>query len=34
LPFGGFKGSGFGREKGFAALFEFSAIKTVAINHG
>ena len=34
LPFGGMKGSGFGREKGLAALNEFAAIKTVAINHG
>ena len=34
LPFGGMKGSGFGREKGFEALFGFSALKTVAIRHG
>jgi aldehyde dehydrogenase (NAD+) len=34
LPFGGMKGSGFGREKGFEALYGFSAVKTVAIRHG
>jgi aldehyde dehydrogenase (NAD+) len=34
LPFGGMKGSGFGREKGFEALYGFSALKTVAIRHG
>lgn len=34
LPFGGVRGSGFGREKGFEALHEFSVTKTVAINHG
>jgi hypothetical protein len=28
------KGSGFGREKGFEALYGFSALKTVAIHHG
>jgi len=33
LPFGGMKGSGFGREKGFEALYGFSATKTVAIKH-
>jgi len=31
LPFGGYKTSGFGREKGFAALREFSRHKAVAI---
>jgi aldehyde dehydrogenase (NAD+) len=31
LPFGGYKASGFGREKGFAALREFSRCKAVAI---
>ncbi|MBT6032790.1 MAG: aldehyde dehydrogenase family protein, partial [Kordiimonadaceae bacterium] len=34
LPFGGVGKSGFGREKGFEALYGFSVIKTVAINHG
>ena len=27
LPFGGMKGSGFGREKGFEALYGFSTLK-------
>lgn len=34
LPFGGMKGSGFGREKGFEALLGFTATKTVALRHG
>jgi len=34
LPFGGFKKSGHGREKGLEALLEFSATKTVILNHG
>jgi aldehyde dehydrogenase (NAD+) len=34
LPFGGMKGSGHGREKGFAALYGFAAMKTVAVRHG
>jgi len=34
LPFGGVGGSGHGREKGFEALYGFSALKTVAIHHG
>lgn len=34
LPFGGFKKSGHGREKGFEALFDMSATKTIVFNHG
>jgi aldehyde dehydrogenase (NAD+) len=34
LPFGGVKSSGYGREKGFEALFGFTTLKTVAIKHG
>jgi aldehyde dehydrogenase (NAD+) len=34
LPFGGVKSSGYGREKGFAALLGFTALKTVAVKHG
>ena len=34
LPFGGIKSSGHGREKGFEALYGFSALKTIAIQHG
>lgn len=33
LPFGGFKKSGHGREKGFEALFDMSATKTVVFRH-
>jgi aldehyde dehydrogenase (NAD+) len=34
LPFGGFKKSGHGREKGFEALMDMSAAKTLIFNHG
>jgi aldehyde dehydrogenase (NAD+) len=34
LPFGGVGRSGHGREKGFEALYGFSALKTVAAKHG
>jgi len=34
LPFGGTGLSGHGREKGFEALYGFSAVKTVAARHG
>ena len=34
LPFGGVKGSGHGREKGFEALYGFGAVKMIAIKHG
>lgn len=34
LPFGGYKRSGFGREKGFAALREYTQCKAVAIRVG
>ncbi|MGH3088008.1 MAG: aldehyde dehydrogenase family protein, partial [Rubrobacteraceae bacterium] len=34
LPFGGFKKSGHGREKGYEALFGYSQVKTVAIKYG
>lgn len=33
LPFGGIGKSGFGREKGFEALYGFSVLKTVAAKH-
>lgn len=33
LPFGGMKKSGHGREKGFAALYEFGALKTMVVKH-
>src|SRR5512147_442953 len=34
LPFGGVKHSGHGREKGFEALYGFSVLKTVVLQHG
>jgi len=34
LPFGGVGDSGHGREKGFEALYGFSVVKTVAVQHG
>ena len=34
LPFGGMRKSGHGREKGFEALYEFSASRTLVIKHG
>jgi aldehyde dehydrogenase (NAD+) len=34
LPFGGYKSSGYGREKGFEALYGFTQLKTVAVKHG
>ncbi len=34
LPFGGFRRSGHGREKGFEALYDMSATKTIVFNHG
>jgi aldehyde dehydrogenase (NAD+) len=33
LPFGGMKKSGHGREKGFEALYEFSALRTMVVKH-
>lgn len=34
LPFGGMKKSGHGREKGFEALYDVAALKTIVIKHG
>ena len=33
LPFGGVKKSGYGREKGFEALYGFTVLKTVVIKY-
>ena len=34
LPFGGMKRSGHGSEKGFEALYELAAMKTLIVKHG
>ena len=34
LPFGGVKKSGFGREKGVEAVYEYTQAKTVVVNVG
>ena len=34
LPFGGVKHSGYGREKGFEALYGLTTLKTVVLRHG
>ena len=34
LPFGGTGQSGYGREKGFEALYGFTTLTTIAIQHG
>lgn len=33
-PFGGYKNSGFGREKGLASVRDYVQLKTVIVNHG
>jgi aldehyde dehydrogenase (NAD+) len=33
-PFGGYKSSGLGREKGFAALYGYTQLKTVLVGVG
>ncbi|MEN1968696.1 aldehyde dehydrogenase family protein [Lentibacillus sp. N15] len=34
MPFGGYKKSGFGREKGWIALYNYTQIKNVAVSYG
>lgn len=34
MPFGGYKKSGFGREKGFIALYNYTQVKNVAVKYG
>lgn len=34
MPFGGYKKSGFGREKGWIALYNYTQVKNVAIRYG
>ena len=34
LPFGGVRHSGHGREKGFEALYGYTVLKTVVLQHG
>jgi len=34
MPFGGYKNSGFGREKGWMALYNYTQVKNVAIQYG
>ena len=34
LPFGGMKKSGHGREKGFVAMYDMAALKTLVFKHG
>jgi acyl-CoA reductase-like NAD-dependent aldehyde dehydrogenase len=31
-PFGGYKNSGFGREKGLASLHDYTQVKTIIVN--
>jgi aldehyde dehydrogenase (NAD+) len=33
-PFGGYKQSGYGREKGIEALHHYTQLKSVTIDHG
>ena len=34
LPIGGVRSSGYGREKGFEALYGFRVMKSVVVKHG